>query len=34
VTGDWVQLNAKGGLVSTNTIGCASTQSRGALPKE
>lgn len=34
VTGDWVQLNAKGGLVSTNAIGCASTQSRGALPKE
>jgi hypothetical protein len=34
VTGDWVPNGAKGGLVSTNAIGCASTQYRGALPKE
>jgi hypothetical protein len=34
VTGNWVPQGATGGLVSTNAIGCASTQYRGALPKE
>lgn len=34
VTGDWVPTGATGGLVHTGSIGCASTQSRGALPKE
>ena len=33
LTGEWIPM-AKGGLVSANALGCASTQSHGALPKE